>query len=82
MDKDPENGGNSVFKIYTIVEKPGYAKGIWLDIGVARRNRDGSLSGKLDALPVNGMIQLREHEPRKPETNRRDNETSPPSEWR
>lgn len=52
-------------KIYTVVEKPGASKGIWLEIGVATENRDGSISGKLDCLPVNGSIQVRQWEPRR-----------------
>jgi hypothetical protein len=70
-----------VLKVYTIVEKPGQDKGIWLDIGVAVVNRDGSISAKLDALPLNGQLHLREPEPRNSENNRRNNENSPQS-WR
>ena len=47
-----------------MVEKPG-SKGIWLEIGVATENRDGSISGKLDCLPVSGSIQVRQWEPRR-----------------
>ena len=54
-----------MLKIYTVVEKPGSSKGIWLEIGVASENRDGSISGKLDCLPVNGSIQVRPWEPRR-----------------
>ena len=52
-------------KVYTIVEKPGLAKGIWLEIGVASENRDGSLRAKLDALPISGTIHIREYDPSK-----------------
>lgn len=65
-----EPGTRRVLKIYTIVEKPG-SKGIWLEIGVASENRDGSISGKLDCLPVNGSIQVRQWEPRRPDTGER-----------
>ncbi len=66
-------------KIFTVVEKPGASKGIWLEIGVATENRDGSISGKLDCLPVNGSIQVRPWEPRRKdgEEPRRDGERSP-----
>lgn len=69
-----------VLKVYTIVEKPG-AKGIWLEIGVAGVNRDGSISGKLDALPVNGQVHIREVEQRSNENGQRTNET-PSQTWR
>ncbi len=54
-----------ILKAYTIVEKPGDQKDFWLNIGVASDNRDGSLSVKLDALPMNGLLHIREYEPRK-----------------
>ncbi len=80
-----ENNGNrekkSVLKVYTIVEKPGLQKGIWLEIGVASWNRDGSLSGKLDAMPTNGQIHIREYEQRKTETTRQNGDQKPPTGW-
>jgi hypothetical protein len=42
---------------YTIVERA--EKKYWVRCGAAFQNRDGSLNVRLDALPVNGMIQLR-----------------------
>ena len=71
-----------VLKVYTIVEKPGSDKGIWLEIGIATENRDGSLSTKLDALPVNGTLHIREYEQRKSEFNRRNGEQQPSNAWR
>ncbi len=47
---------------FTIVESNG--KSFWLKIGVAFVNRDGSLQVKLDALPTNGVLQLRDYESR------------------
>ncbi len=72
-----------ILKIYTVIEKPNSPRGIWLEIGVASENRDGSLSGKLDCLPVNGSIQIRPWEPRKNDSYRRnsDNHQAPPSQW-
>ena len=70
-----------VLKIYTIVEKQNLSKGIWLEIGVARENRDGSLSGKLDALPANGTIHIREYEQSKNNGFRKKDKHSPSSEW-
>ena len=71
-----------VLKVYTIVEKPGSQKGIWLDIGVATENRDGSLRAKLDALPVNGTLHIREYEPRKNDSIRPNGDKNPPNRWR
>jgi len=42
---------------YTIVERAD--KKYWVRCGVAFQNRDGSFNVRLDALPVNGQIQLR-----------------------
>ena len=60
-----KNGSTQIYKIYSIVEKPGTDKNIWLDIGVGRLNRDDSISCKLDCLPLNGVIQIRPHDGRK-----------------
>jgi hypothetical protein len=43
--------------VYTIVE--GTEKSRWLECGVAFTNRDGSLNVLLNALPVNGRLQVR-----------------------
>jgi hypothetical protein len=34
----------------------------WTRIGVAFKNKDGSLTIKLDALPVSGIIQVRKEQ--------------------
>ena len=49
--------------VYTIVEKEG-SKSIWVRIGWAHENHDGSLNLRLDALPVNGKLQVRDWESR------------------
>lgn len=46
--------------VYTILEKPG-DRSFWLRIGWAWVNRDGSFNVKLDALPVNGSLQIRDY---------------------
>jgi len=83
VNQKSEQERKRVLKIYTIVKKPEAEKGIWLEIGVATENRDGSLSGKLDALPVNGAIHLREHSPRPAEGPRPAGRTHnrPPEPW-
>lgn len=70
-----------MLKVYTIVEKPGAQKGIWLEIGVASENRDGSFSAKLDALPLNGAIHIREFDAQRSEKARRNGDQQPPSAW-
>lgn len=47
---------------FALTERDG--KTFWTKIGVAYENRDGSLTVKLDALPVSGTLQLRDEEPR------------------
>ena len=81
MQREETREKKRVLKVYTIVEKPGADKGFWLDIGVAIVNRDGSISVKLDALPVNGQLHLREHEQRTQENGSKNHET-PSQSWR
>jgi hypothetical protein len=48
--------------VYTVVERsPG--KSHWTRVGVGFVNRDGSINLKLDAVPVNGTLQIRDWEP-------------------
>lgn len=46
--------------VYTIVEQANSEKRFWLRIGVAFVNRDQSLTVRLDAMPVNGTLHIRE----------------------
>ncbi len=39
-------------------------KSFWVRIGSAWKNRDNSLNIKLDALPINGELQVRKPRPR------------------
>jgi hypothetical protein len=56
-----------VYRIFSIVEKPGNEKNIWLDIGIGWLNRDDSITCKLDCIPINGVLQLRKHDVRRSE---------------
>jgi hypothetical protein len=47
--------------IYTIIERKD-GKSNWVRVGIGYVNRDGSITVKLDALPVNGVLQVREWE--------------------
>ncbi len=46
-------------EVFTIIEKEG-KNPFWLKVGAAWENKDGSLNVYLDALPVNGKLQIRE----------------------
>lgn len=48
--------------VYTIIDR-GQGKSIWVRVGVGFTNRDGSLNLRLDAIPVNGTLQVRPWEP-------------------
>jgi hypothetical protein len=55
----PQTKEKQRYKVYAIIEKPGEQKNFWLDIGLARTNKDDSITCKLDVLPISGVIQLR-----------------------
>jgi len=48
--------------VYTIVKNG--EKDYWNRIGNAFVNRDGSLTVKLNALPINGQLQIRDPKPK------------------
>jgi hypothetical protein len=48
--------------VYTVIDR-GQGKSIWVRAGVGFTNRDGSLNLRLDAIPVNGTLQVRPWEP-------------------
>jgi hypothetical protein len=52
--------------VWTIVERgqgSGMTKSYWTRVGVGFVNRDGSITLKLDCIPINGTLQVREWEP-------------------
>jgi hypothetical protein len=53
---------NKMKVVYTITERG--ERSFWTKIGVAYVNRDGSLNVKLEAVPVNGTMQVRDWAPR------------------
>ncbi len=57
-----EEQSRNVKVVYTVVER-GPNKSFWTRVGVGSVNRDGSLSLRLDAIPVNGTLQVRDWEP-------------------
>jgi len=48
--------------VYTVIDREGGGRSFWTRIGAGWINRDGSLTLKLDALPVNGTLQVRDPE--------------------
>jgi hypothetical protein len=55
--------GESMKMVYTVVER-GPGKSFWTRVGVGFVNRDGSLNLRLDAIPINGVLQVRDYEER------------------
>jgi len=51
-----------MYEVFTIVEanNNGLKKDLWIRIGTAFDNKDGSINIKLNALPLSGKLQLRE----------------------
>ncbi len=47
--------------VYTVVERN--ERRIWVRVGAAFENRDGSLNVLLDAIPINGRLQIRDWVP-------------------
>jgi len=45
--------------VYTVVTRGNRTQ--WVRLGLAFVNRDGSLSVRLDALPVSGSLVIRDH---------------------
>ena len=58
-----ETNTQSMKAVYTVVER-GAGKSFWTRVGVGFVNRDGSITLKLDAIPVNGTLQVRDWESR------------------
>lgn len=54
-------GTNKTKAVFTITERQG--KSYWTRIGFGFVNSDGSLTLRLEAIPVNGQMQVRDHEP-------------------
>lgn len=60
------SGGTRPYKVvYSISDaKNANGKSWWTRIGVAFTNRDGSITLKLDCIPLGGTMQVRDYEPR------------------
>lgn len=58
-----ESSAKKMQAVYTVIPKA-EGRDLWLRIGSAFPNRDGSLTVYLDAMPLNGRLQIREYQPR------------------
>jgi len=52
--------------VYTVTERNN--RSFWNRIGIAFTNQDGSLNVKLDSIPVNGEMQIRDYAPKEDST--------------
>jgi len=57
-----ESRQNGIKLAYTIVKRDD-DRTFWVRIGAAFVNRDGSLTVRLDAVPVNGQLHIRDYQP-------------------
>lgn len=55
-----ESFGKKRWNVYTIRRRPGSERNYWVKIGVGFVNGDGSINLYLDAMPLDGKLQLRE----------------------
>lgn len=76
----PETGDRKVKAVFTIIENQGKGgnpdRKFWLRVGIAFVNRDGSLNVRLDAMPINGMLHIRDMPPADETRSHRNDETA------
>lgn len=58
--------------VFTVIDREN-GRSFWTRIGSAWVNRDGSLTIRLDALPVNGVLQVRDPDDRDRDRDRASN---------
>jgi hypothetical protein len=58
-----DNSQRGVKLAYTIVQRDKDGRKFWVRVGAAFVNRDGSLNVRLDAMPVNGELHIRDYQP-------------------
>jgi hypothetical protein len=63
MDDQQRNGMKAVWTMVERASAGGSTKTYWTRVGVGFVNRDGSINLRLDAIPINGALQVREWEP-------------------
>jgi len=70
--------------VFTILDSGDDKPGFWHKIGVAWKNRDGSLNVKLNSLPLNGTLHIREAREATqspPEPNQKKTDSKPPPSY-
>jgi hypothetical protein len=60
-EKTMEAQASKMKAVYTVVNR-GEGKSFWTRVGIGFVNQDGSWNLKLDAIPTNGTLQVREWE--------------------
>lgn len=58
----PSKSGVHLKAVYTIVEREGTKGNRWVRIGIGFVNQDGSINVRLDAVPINGRLHVRDHQ--------------------
>ncbi len=61
MNDGPSAAGVARKIVYTVTERG--ERSFWTKVGAAFPNRDGSMTVRLEAVPVNGILQIRDEEP-------------------
>lgn len=65
MATNNSNSRQPVGEVFTVREKTEHSDAWWTKIGTAWKNKDGSMSITLDALPINGKLVIRKPLPPK-----------------
>jgi hypothetical protein len=66
MERIMEEQSRTMKAVFTIVERGtsnGMTKSYWTRVGIGFVNKDGSITLKLDCIPISGTLQVREWEP-------------------
>ena len=70
IQTESESRSKNYQVVYTVVTRERDGQKFWLRVGAAFRNRDGSVNVKLDAMPTNGELQIRDPRPESPNAER------------
>lgn len=71
-----DNSSKRFRAVYAVVPKQD-GKDLWLRVGSAFENRDGSTTVLLDAVPIGGKLQIRDYQPRDVAGQRSSDEARP-----
>jgi len=62
MGEQHDKQGGKVKGVWSVVDDEYHEKPVWIRLGTAFVNRDGSLNVYLDAFPKNGKLHIRDME--------------------